>query len=101
MDLPSYVTPFILRGVSLLGIDSVRRWRRGAHESRLELLAMGMVVDPFAGCGDPLAGGNGRGMSDDRYQVAVTPCLDPENAETVVVIMESNSLDETGENFLG
>src|SRR6266404_4863689 len=52
-------------------LDTVdRRWRRGAHESRLELLAMGMVVDP-------------------------------ENAETVVVIMESNSLDETGENFLG
>ena len=83
-------------------LDTVdRRWRRGAHESRLELLAMGMIVDPFAGCGDPLARGNGRGMSDDRYQVAVTPRLDPENAETVVVIMESNSLDETGENFLG
>jgi len=31
----------------------------------------------------------------------VPSCLDPENAETVVVIMESNSLDETGENFLG
>src|SRR6266478_2717067 len=83
-------------------LDTVdRRWRRGAHESRLELLAMGIVVDPFAGCGDPLTRGNGRGMSHDRYQVAVTPRLDPENAETVVVIMEGNSLDETGENFLG
>jgi hypothetical protein len=40
-------------------------------------------------------------MPHDRYQVAVPPRLDPENAETVVVIMESNSLDETGENFLG
>jgi len=30
----------------------------------------------------------------------VTLRLDPVNAETVVVIMESNSLDETGENFL-
>jgi len=39
-------------------------------------------------------------MSDDRYEVAVTPRFDSENAETVVVIMESNSLDETGENFL-
>jgi hypothetical protein len=28
-------------------------------------------------------------------------CLDPENAETVVVIVEGNALDETGENFLG
>ena len=67
-----------------------------------ELLAMGMVVDPvFAGCGDPLTSRNGRGMPNDRYQVAVAPRLDPENAEPVVVIMESNSLDETGENFLG
>ena len=40
-------------------------------------------------------------MSDDRYQVAVTPRLDPKNAEPVAFIMESNSLDETGENFLG
>jgi len=39
-------------------------------------------------------------MSDDRYQVAVTPRLDPENAKAIVVIVESNSLDETGENFL-
>ena len=61
---------------------------------------MGMVVDPFAGCGDPLTRGNGSGMSDDRYQVAVTPRLDPENAKAIVVIVESNSLDETGENFL-
>ena len=32
--------------------------RRGAHEARLELLAMGAVVDPFARRGDPLAGGD-------------------------------------------
>jgi hypothetical protein len=62
---------------------------------------MGMVVDPFAGCSDPLTGRNGRGMPNDRYQLAVPSCLDPENAETVVIIMEGNSLDETGENFLG
>ncbi len=40
-------------------------------------------------------------MSDDRYQLSVPSCLDPENAEAVVVIMESNSLDETSEDFLG
>src|ERR1700733_15255488 len=59
-----------------------------------------MVVDPFAGCGGPLASRNGRGMSDDRYQLAVTSCLDPKNAKTVVVIMEGNAFNETGENFL-
>src|SRR6185503_16065544 len=63
-----------------------RRWRGGAHEARLELLAMGMVVDPFAGCSDPLTSRNGRGMPNDRYQFAVPSCLDPENAEAVVVI---------------
>jgi hypothetical protein len=60
-----------------------------------------MVVDPSAGCGDPLASRDGCGMPNDRYQLAVPSGLDPENAETVVVIMESNSLDETSENFLG
>src|SRR3984957_10685933 len=83
-------------------LDTVdRRWRGGAHEARLELLAMGMVVDPFAGCGDPLTSGNGRGMPDDRYQLAVPSCLDPENTKPISVIMEGNALNETGENFLG
>ena len=58
-----------------------------------------MAVDPFAGCGDPLASGNGRGMPNDRYQLAMPSCLNPKNAKTVVVIMEGNALNETGENF--
>jgi hypothetical protein len=29
---------------------------RGLEKSRLELLTVGAIVDPFAGCGDPLAG---------------------------------------------
>jgi hypothetical protein len=53
------------------------------------------------GCGDPLTGRNGRGMSNDRYQLAVPTCLDPENTKPVVIIMEGNALDEAGENFLG
>src|SRR3984893_10611858 len=70
-------------------LDTVdRRWRGGAHESRLELLAMGMVVDPFAGCGDPFTSRNRRGMPDDRYQLAVPSCLDPENTKPISVIME-------------
>jgi hypothetical protein len=62
---------------------------------------MGMVVDPFAGCGDPLTSRNGRGMPNHRYQFSVPSCLDPENTKPVVVIVEGNALDETGENFLG
>ena len=49
-------------------LDTVDRRRcGGAQEARLELLAMGMVVDPFAGCSDPLTSRNGRGMPNDRY----------------------------------
>ncbi len=63
MDLPTTVAPFILRGVSLLGIDSVNcpmphrleAWRRLAHElDRGKLAAMTHTI-PFdqafeAGC---------------------------------------------------
>jgi hypothetical protein len=47
----------------------------GADVRRLELLAMGSVVDPFVG--DPLASGDHRGVADDGDQVAVPACLDP------------------------
>ena len=62
---------------------------------------MGMVVDPFAGCGDPFTSRNSRGMPNDRYQLAVPSCLNPENTKPVILTMEGNALDETGENFLG
>jgi hypothetical protein len=42
-----------------------RRRRRGAHEARPELLAVGTVVDPFARRRDPLADGDYRGVTDD------------------------------------
>jgi hypothetical protein len=58
------------------------------------------MVDPFAGCSDPLTGRNGRGMPDDRYQFAVPTCLDPENTKPIIVVMERNALNETGKNFL-
>jgi hypothetical protein len=61
---------------------------------------MGMVVDPFAGCGDPLTSGDRRRMPYDSYQLAVPSCLDPENTKPIIVIMEGNALNETGKNFL-
>ena len=60
MDLPTSVAPFILRGVSLIGIDSVMRplplrqeaWRRletdldrGKIESMTSEIALGDVID--------------------------------------------------------
>ena len=62
--------------------------RRGAHEARLELLAMGAVVDPFARCGDPLAGGDGGGMPDDGHQVAMPARLDAEDTEAVLGVVD-------------
>jgi hypothetical protein len=48
---------------------------RGAHEARLELLAMGSVVDPVARRCDPLAGGDHRGVADEGDQFAVAARL--------------------------
>ena len=93
--------PRIMPGAEIL-LDAVdRRRRRGAHEARLELLAMGAVVDPFARRGDPLAGGDRGGVADDGDQFAMTARLDAQNAEAVLGVVEGDALDEAGQNFLG
>ena len=68
---------------------------------RLVLLAMGAVIDPFARRGDPFAGGDHRGVTDDRDQFAVAARLDPKNAETVLLIVVRDALDEARQHFLG
>ncbi len=82
-------------------MPSIDRRRRGAHEARLELLAMGAVVDPFARRRDPFAGGDHGSVTDDGDQFAVAARLDPENAEAVFGVVEGDPLDEAGQNFLG
>ena len=77
-----------------------RRGLRGTHEARLELLAMGTVVDPFPRCGDPLPRRNHGGVADDRHQIAVAAGLDAQNAEPVIGIVERHPLDEAGQNLL-
>ena len=78
-----------------------RRRRRGAHETGPELLAMGAVVDPLAGCGDPFAGGDDGSVSDDGHQFAVPARLDANDAEAVLGVVVSDALDEARQNFLG
>ena len=85
--------------ILLDAVDGGRR--RGAHEARLELLAMGAVVDPFARRGDPLAGGDHGGVADDGDQIAVAARLDAQNAEAVLGVVERDALDKAGQNFLG
>src|SRR5664279_6114614 len=62
---------------------------------------MGAVIDPFARCGDPLAGRDHRGMPNHRDEFAVATCLDPQNAETVLLIVVGDALDEARQHFLG
>src|SRR5206468_3019414 len=82
-------------------LDAVGRSRRQrAQEPRLELLAMGAIVDPFA-CGrDPLTGGNGRGMADNCYDITMPTRLGSKNAEAVLSVVIGDALDEAGQHSL-
>jgi hypothetical protein len=84
--------------ISFDPVDRARR--RGLEKSRLELLPVGMIVDPFAGCSDPLASGDYRGMANDGHQITVAARLRPEDAKAVLAVMESDPLHKAGENFL-
>src|SRR5208283_3248778 len=45
-----------------------RTWRRGLEKPRPELLTVDAIVDPFAGCGDPLASRDDGGVADHGYR---------------------------------
>jgi hypothetical protein len=62
---------------------------------------VGAIVDPFARCGDPFAGGYYRGMANDGHQIAVAARLRPENAKAGLGVVEGDTLDEAGQHFLG
>jgi hypothetical protein len=62
---------------------------------------MSTVVDPFARCRDPFAGGDHRGVAGNGDQVAVAARLDAENAEAVLGVVESDTLDDAGQNLPG
>src|SRR3989442_14068981 len=74
--------------------DAVGRSRRRcAQEPRLELLAVGAVVDPFAGGRDPLAGGNGGGMANHGHDVTMPARPGAQNAKAVLGVVVGYSLD--------
>src|SRR5260370_2990833 len=62
---------------------------------------MGVVVDPFARCRNPLACRDSGGVADDRDQIAMATGLCPQNAEAVLAIMEGDTLDQARQYFLG
>jgi hypothetical protein len=38
-------------------------------------------------------------MTDNRNEVTVAACLDPQNAETILFVVERDALDETRQHF--
>ena len=74
--------------------------RRGAQEPRLELLAVGAVVDPVARRRDPLAGGDHRGVANDRHNVPMASRLGAQDAEAIFGIVIGHALNEARQNFL-
>src|SRR6266516_7691689 len=66
-----------------------RGGRRGLEEPGFELLAVGAVVDPVAGCRDPLAGRDRGGMADQGDQLAAAPGLNPDHAKAILGVLVS------------
>jgi len=62
---------------------------------------MGVIVDPFTRCRDPLAGRDDGRVTDDRHQIAMATGLCPQNTKPVIAVMEGNTLDEASQDFRG
>ena len=75
------------------------RRRGGAHEARLELVAVGAVVDPLARGRDPFSGPDHGGVTDHGDQVAMAASLGPKHAEAVLGVMEGDALDQARQNL--
>ena len=69
------------------------------QEACLELLPMGAVVDPLAGCRDPFSRGHHGGVTHHGDQIAVSARLRPQDAEAAVGIMEGDALHEAGQDL--
>ena len=83
-------------------LDALQRRRRGRlQERRLELQAVGAVVDPGAAHLHPLAGGDAGGMADDGDQVPLAARLDPQHAEPALGVVEGHALDQARHGFRG
>ena len=83
--------------VALDAAEGVRR--RDLDEHGPELPAVLAVGDPVAGRRGVLAGGDTRGVTHERDQVAFAADLQPQHTEAAVGVVERDSLDEAGELF--
>ena len=81
-------------------LDAVcRSRRRCAQEPRLELLAVGAVVDPIARSRHPLTGGNARSMANHGHDITMTTRPGAQNAKTILDIVIRYALDEARQHF--
>ena len=55
--------------------------------------------EPDPGRRDPLAGSDGRRMSDHRHKVALAPRLDLEHAEAGLGVVKGDALDRASERL--
>ena len=81
-------------------LDAFRgSWRRCAEKACPELLAVGAVVDPFARCCDPLAGGDDRGMANYGYNVTMPACFGAQNAKPIICVVIGHPLEQSRQHF--
>ena len=81
-----------------VALDAGERVRRSdLDEHRAELPAVLPIGDPAAGGGGVLAGGDTRGVTDQRDQVAFSPDLQAQHAKAAVGVVKRDSLDKAGE----
>ena len=66
-----------------------------------KLLAMGAVVDPLARGGDPLTRCDSCRMAYHGHDIAVASCLGTQHTESILGVVISDALDQSGQYFLG
>jgi hypothetical protein len=59
---------------------------------------MGVIVDPFARCRNPLACRDNGSVSDDSDKIAMASGLCPQNTKPVIAVMEGDTLDKTSQH---
>src|SRR5437667_3712207 len=71
----------------------------GRRKRARELEPMSPIVRPVPAGRDPIARSDARRMADDRHQVPVPAGLHAQHAEPVLLIVEGDAFDETGQDF--
>jgi hypothetical protein len=55
---------------------------------------MAEIIEPLAGCRDPFSGTDDCCVAYNRHQISMRPGFHPQNAESVIGIVECHPLDQ-------